>query len=72
MKAAGIKMQCHCDDTTFNISTKLELATVLKILTAFERASGILLNRGKSVILAPKKSPLAVASGFLPKLKKDI
>ena len=71
LKAAGIKVQCHCDDTAFNISTKLELATALKILTAFERASGMLLNRGKSVILAPKKSPLAVASGFLPKPKGD-
>ena len=69
LKAAGIKVQCHCDDTAFNISTKLELATALRILTAFEKASGMLLNRGKSVILALKKSHLAVASGFLPKLK---
>ena len=37
LKAAGIKVQFHCDDTAFNISTKLELATALKILTAFER-----------------------------------
>ena len=49
---AGIKAQAHADDTVLALISVKEAHTALSIITQYEEASGMLLNRHKSIALA--------------------
>ena len=66
LERAAIKAQAHADDTALALASPSEALRALSIITHYEDASGMLLNRGKSVALAAPSSPTARASGFRP------
>jgi len=59
-----VKVQGHADDTALGITTSSQAVYASKTLTGYEEASGMLLNRSKSVVLADPLSWLAKAMGF--------
>ena len=63
----NIKVQGHADDTALAVTNTTQATTALELLGQYEQASGMLLNRSKSVVLAPSSSPVAKALGFSSK-----
>jgi Reverse transcriptase (RNA-dependent DNA polymerase) len=71
LEKEGIKVQGHADDTAINISSYIQFQRALTIITAYERASGMQLNKGKSSLLGPVPSSWKNAANFKPCLQGD-
>jgi hypothetical protein len=64
LEKAGAKVQGHADDTALGLSTQAIASRASSVLTEYEKASGMLLNRGKSVVLACNTSWAIKVMGF--------
>jgi exonuclease III len=64
LEKGKVKVQGHADDTALGIDTQEQAAYASITLTNYEKASGMLLNRSKSVVLAEASSWITKALGF--------
>ena len=71
LEKVGARAQGHADDTAINISNQQQLTGALQAISQYEQASGMCLNKDKSVILGPLKKPWLELSGFKAKPHGD-